>query len=209
MSKGMTCQVKIKNLEERLPQVLDRVHEVRQSDSVEILDFNETRRKKYDDGYYLITIRERGNESHGVMIEKRTSPKGNVSFYLFDPNGQKWANTSGYYLSVSYDRQELGLITTISPPNSWNPMGLCGLWTAVMAIYFANVKQTAKDDKPFPKSSVKKFYAYLNKNKVAFITEIYEQLIIGTRTQYTTVGEVAMFVDAIVGKIALILSSLK
>ena len=208
MSKGMSCQIKIKNLEERLPAVLDRVHEVRQSDSVEVLNFNETRRKKFADGYYLITIRERGNESHGVIVEKRTTPKGTVSFYLFDPNGQKWANTSGYYLSVSYDKQELGLITSISPPNSWNPMGLCGLWTAVMAVYFSNVKQSARDDKPFPKSSVKKFYAYLNKHKVPFITEIYEQLISGTRIQYTTVGEASMFVDAVIGKIAVILSSL-
>lgn len=55
----MTCQVKIKNLEEMPPQVLDRVHEVRQSDSVDIIDFNETRRNNYAYEYYLITIRER------------------------------------------------------------------------------------------------------------------------------------------------------
>lgn len=59
MSKSMTCQVKIKNLEEMPPQVLDRVHEVRQSDSVDIIDFNETRRNNYAYEYYLITIRER------------------------------------------------------------------------------------------------------------------------------------------------------
>ena len=73
-----------------------------------------------------IRFKERGNESHGVMVEKRTSRRGYVSFYLFDPNGQKWANTSGYYLSVSYNKQELGLITSISPKASWNPMGYCG-----------------------------------------------------------------------------------
>ena len=156
----------------------------------------------------MITIRERGNESHGVIVEKRTSPKGNVSFYLFDPNGQKWANTSGYFLSASYQRQELGLITSISPPSSWNPMGLCGLWTAIMAVYFSNVKESAKDDKPFPKSSVKKFYAYLNKHKVSFINDIYEQLITGTRINYTTNSQVMLFVDAVIGKIAVILSGL-
>lgn len=57
---------------------------------------------------------ERGNESHGVIVEKRTTQKGNVSFYLFVPNDQKWANTSGYYLSVSYDKLQLGLTTSIS-----------------------------------------------------------------------------------------------
>ncbi len=208
MSKSMTCQLKIKNLEERLPNVLDRVHEIRGVESIAILDFNETRRRKFKDGYYMITIRERGNESHGVIVEKRTSPKGNVSFYLFDPNGQKWANTSGYFLSASYQRQELGLITSISPPSSWNPMGLCGLWTAIMAVYFSNVKESAKDDKPFPKSSVKKFYAYLNKHKVSFINDIYEQLITGTRINYTTNSQVMLFVDAVIGKIAVILSGL-
>uniref|UniRef100_A0A6C0LHK5 Uncharacterized protein n=1 Tax=viral metagenome TaxID=1070528 RepID=A0A6C0LHK5_9ZZZZ len=208
MSKGMTCQLKIKNLEERLPNILDRVHEVRSADSVQVLDFNETRRRKFKDGYYLITIRERGNESHGVMVEKRTSARGNVSFYLFDPNGQKWANTSGYFLSASYQKQELGLITNISPPNSWNPMGLCGLWTAVMAVFFSNVKQSSKDDKPFSKSSVKKFYAYLNKHKVAFITDIYEQLITGTRINYTTDSQAMLFADAVIGKIAVILAGL-
>ena len=208
MSKSMTCQLKIKNLEERLPNVLDRVHEIRSVESVAVLDFNETRRRKFHDGYYMITVRERGNESHGVIVEKRTTPKGSVSFYLFDPNGQKWANTSGYFLSASYDKQELGLITSISPPRSWNPMGLCGLWTAVMAVYFSNVKDSSKDDKPFPKSSVKKFYDYLNKHKVTFITEVYEQLITGTRINYTTDSQAMLFVDAVVGKIAVILSGL-
>ena len=90
------------------------------------------------DGYYMITIRERRNESHGVIVEKRTSPKGNVSFYLFDPNGQKWANTLVIFLSASYQRQEIRINHFISPPSSWNPMGLCGLWTAIMAVYFSN-----------------------------------------------------------------------
>ena len=34
MSKSMTCQLKIKNLEERLPNVLDRVHEIRGVESI-------------------------------------------------------------------------------------------------------------------------------------------------------------------------------
>jgi len=205
-NKEMKCQLKIKNLERRLPEMLDMVHGIAQTPAVAILDFNETRRRKFADGYYLYTIQERGNESHGVIIEKRTSRRGYVSFYLFDPNGQKWANTSGYYLSIGYDKQELGLITSISPTKSWNPMGLCGLWTCVMAIFLSNVRQNRDDDKPFAKTDVKKFYAYCNENRVKFITEIYEQLITGTRLTYTTKSQCSMFIDAVVGKIALALA---
>jgi len=206
MSKGMTCQLKIRNLEKNLPKMLDAVHDLRTVPSVSILDFNETRRRKFDDGYYMITIQERGNESHGVIVENRTSRRGYVSFYLFDPNGQKWANTSGYFLTASYNKQELGLITSISPKASWNPMGLCGLWTAVMAIFFSNVRQSRGDDKPFAKSDVKKLYKYLDTHKIKFITEIYEQLITGTRLSYTTKSQVQLFIDAVIGKIALALA---
>ena len=129
-----------------------------------------------------------------------------VSFYLFDPNGQKWANTSGYYLSVGYNKQELGLLTSISPTKSWNPMGYCGLWTCVMAIFFSNVKQSRGDDKPFSKSDVKKLYKYLDQHKVKFINEINDQLIEGTRLTYTTASQCSMFIDAVVGKIALALA---
>ena len=205
-NKEMKCQLKIRNLEKRLPEMLDMVHGMAQTPAVAILDFNETRRRKFPDGYYMYTIQERGNESHGVIVEKRTSPKGYVSFYLFDPNGQKWANTSGYFLSIGYDKQELGLLTSISPTKSWNPMGLCGLWTEVMAIFFSNVKQSRSDDKPFSKSDVKKLYKYLDQHKVKFITEIYEQLITGTRLTYTTASQCSMFIDAVVGKIALALA---
>tara|TARA_B100000902_G_C27292553_1_gene908008 strand:- start:1578 stop:2198 length:621 start_codon:yes stop_codon:yes gene_type:complete len=206
MAKSMKCQLKIRNLEKRLPDMLDMVHGMAQTPAVAVLDFNETRRRKFPDGYYLYTIQERGNESHGVIVEKRTSRRGYVSFYLFDPNGQKWANTSGYYLSVGYNKQELGLLTSISPTKSWNPMGYCGLWTCVMAIFFSNVKQSRGDDKPFSKSDVKKLYKYLDQHKVKFINEINDQLIEGTRLTYTTASQCSMFIDAVVGKIALALA---
>ena len=90
-NKEMKCQLKIKNLERRLPEMLDMVHGMAQTPAVAVLDFNETRRRKFPDGYYLYTIQERGNESHGVIIEKRTSRRGYVPF-IFLILMDKWAN---------------------------------------------------------------------------------------------------------------------
>lgn len=206
MSKEKNCQIKIHNLEKQLPRMLDRVHDVRTVPAVSALDFNETRRRKFKDGYYMVTIQERGNESHGVIIEKRTGRTGAVSFYLFDPNGQRWANVSSYSLSISFDRQTLGLMTSISPKVSWNPMGYCGLWTAVMVIFFSNVRQHRDDDKPFPKSHIDKFYDYLDEHHDTFINDIYSQLIVDAHFQYETTEQAALFIDAVIGKITKILA---
>ena len=75
-----------------------------------------------------------------------------------------------------------------------------------MAIFFSNVRQKRGDDKPFAKSDVKKLYKYLDQHKVKFINEINEQLIEGTRLTYTTASQCSMFIDAVVGKIALALA---
>ena len=197
-----TQQLKIKNIEKNLVGLLDNLHEIRVP-SRKVLNFNETRRKKFKDGYYLVTIQESGNESHGVMIEKRTNSKKVSSFHLFDPNGKQWANKSGYYLEVSHNRQIKKLKIDISPKKSWNKMGLCGLWTTVMVIFLTNVKQSKTDNKLFPKTSVKKFYASMSKDNQfkKFINEINDQLIVGRRIQYNSKSQVKKYINEIIEKI--------
>jgi hypothetical protein len=195
-------QLKIKNIEKNLVELLDNLHGISSVTSRAVLDFNETRRKKFKDGYYLVTIQESGNESHGVMIEKRTNNE-DTSFHLFDPNGKQWANKSGYYLEVSHNKQIKKLKIDISPKKSWNKMGLCGLWTTVMVIFLTNVKQSKTDDKLFPKTSVKKFYASMSKDKQfkKFINEINDQLIVGRRIQYNSKSQVKKYISEIIEKI--------
>lgn len=198
-----TQQLKIKNIEKNLVGLLDNLHGISSVTSRAVLDFNETTRKKFKDGYYLVTIQEKGNESHGVMIEKRTNSKNVSSFHLFDPNGKQWANKSGYYLEVSHNKQIKKLKIDISPKESWNKMGLCGLWTTVMVIFLTNVKQSKTDDKLFPKTSIKKFYESMSKDKQfkKFINEINDQLIVGKRIQYNSKSQVKKYIDEIIEKI--------
>ena len=198
-----TQQLKIKNIEKNLVGLLDNLHGIRSVTSRAVLNFNETTRKKFKDGYYLVTIQESGNESHGVMIEKRTNSNKVSSFHLFDPNGKQWANKSGYYLEVSHNRQIKKLKIDISPKKSWNKMGLCGLWTTVMVIFLTNVKQSKTDNKLFPKKSVNEFYASMSKDNQfkKFINEINDQLIVGRRIQYNSKSQVKKYINEIIEKI--------
>ena len=82
-------------------------------------------------------------------------------------------------------------------------MGLCGLWTTVMVIFLTNVKQSKTDDKLFPKTSIKKFYESMSKDKQfkKFINEINDQLIVGKRIQYNSKSQVKKYIDEIIEKI--------
>ena len=114
-------QEKIHNLENILPFIIDDIHPVKFTNKYSVIDFNETSRKKYNDGIYLFTL-DISTESHGIFIEKRSESSG-VRFLMFDPNGQKYANKSNYHIVISHDRKNIEPDISISPKISWNNMG--------------------------------------------------------------------------------------
>lgn len=205
MPKGRSCQLKIGNLEKHVYNILSKVQ--KQTQFVKhnaVLDFTETRRRKFPAGYYPLTVAEQGNESHGVMIEKRVSAKGNIRFYIFDPNGKKWANTSGYNLTIRIGTKLYPIYKTISPNKSWNKSGNCGLWNIIMAIVF---EQSGKDAL-FSSYRLKKLYSIFDKIGDNWISELQDDLIINTRSSYNTQGEAKMFISAVYGKLAQLFGSI-
>ena len=203
MSKH-TCQLKVANLEKQLVEILDNVHSVTYTKSKAALDFYETRRRTFADGYYLYTIEE-GNESHGVIIEKRTDPDGDAEFFLFDPNGQYWANHQNYHLTISHNGSHIEPDVSISPRRGWNPMGYCAIWTAVMAVFFANVGP----GKPFDDNDSKLLYSYLDEHKAPFIDWVYKNLITDYRGDYTTASQARHFQSQVVSHIESVLAGLR
>lgn len=202
MSRERNAQQKIGNIEKHLVSMLDKLHGSKDIPAISEVDFNETRRRRKPAGYYFFTIQERGNESHGIIIEKRVSSKtGKASFYLFDPNGQRWANASGYRIGISVDGKTVKPSVTLSPKKSWNPMGYCALWCLVTGVFLANVRDSSDEDLPFGPADKARFYTYMDQNGGAFIEDVYKNLILNHRDDYSSVSEVQVFIDAILGKI--------
>lgn len=204
-AKEKHCMLKIRNIEKNIVKLLDKVYSSKDISNRAEIDFNETRRRKFQEGYYLFTIQEAGNESHGIVIEKRLTSTGKERFYLFDPNGQKWANTSAYHIMISHSRKLHKPIISLSPKKSWNPMGYCGLWCIVMVIFFNSIKEEPDDVRPFVASDTKKLYKYMNKHGSAFIKEIYTNLIEKSRKNYTTQSETMLFIEAVLERLIVIL----
>uniref|UniRef100_A0A6C0CQ83 Uncharacterized protein n=1 Tax=viral metagenome TaxID=1070528 RepID=A0A6C0CQ83_9ZZZZ len=205
MPKGRSCQLKIGNLEKHVYNILSKVQKHTQFVKHNaVLDFTETRRRKFPAGYYPLTVAEQGNESHGVIIEKRISQKGNIRFYIFDPNGKKWANTSGYNLTIRIGTKLYPIYKTISPNKSWNKSGNCGLWNIIMAIVF---EQTGKNAL-FSSYRLKKLYSIFDNIGDNWINELQDDLIINTRSNYSTQGEANMFISAVYGKLAELFGSI-
>jgi hypothetical protein len=204
MSRQRSAQLKIGNLEKQVVSILEKLHGGKDIPAISEVDFNETIRKKKPAGYYFFTIQERGNEAHGIIIEKRVSPKtGKAAFYLFDPNGQQWANASGYRIGISVDGKTVKPSITLSPKTSWNPMGYCALWCIVAGIFLANVRNSIDEDLPFGPADKARFYTFMDKNGGDFIEDIYKNLILNHRGDYSSASQARVFVDAILGKILL------
>lgn len=209
MPSERSCQLKIGNLEKQVYKILSKVQKPTQFVKHNAtLDFTETRRRKFPAGYYPLTVAEQGNESHGVMIEKRITAKGNMRFYIFDPNGKKWANTSGYYLSVRVGNKMYPIYKTISPDKSWNKSGNCGLWNIVMAIVFEQVKRPGSKHGLISEYRLKKLYKIFDKIGDKWINELQDDLIKNTRISYNTKSEAEYFISAIYGKIAELFGSI-
>ena len=209
MPSGRTCQLKISNLEKQVYSILSRVQ--KQTQFVKhnaVLDFTETRRRKFPAGYYPLTVAEQGNESHGVLIEKRISAKGNLRFYIFDPNGKKWANTSGYNLTIRVGTKTYPLYKTISPDKSWNKSGNCGLWNIVMTIIYEQVKGPNNKNGIFSQYRLKKLYKIFDRIGDKWISELQEDLIIKLRLSYSTKSEAEFFINAVYEKIAELFASI-
>jgi hypothetical protein len=192
-------QEKIHNLENILPFIIDYIHPVKFTNKYSVVDFNETSRKKYNDGFYLFTV-DISTESHGIFIEKRSESAG-VRFLMFDPNGQKYANKSNYHIVISHDRKNIEPDISISPKISWNNMGYCGLWTAVMSVFFSNVGK----DRQFDNDNISTLYAYLDENHEYFIHDIYNFIMVKRNRNYTSISEVYKFNKYVIDKISTIL----
>ena len=196
MPKERTCQLKIGNLERQVYNILSKVKKPTQFVKHNaVLDFSETRRRKFAAGYYPLTVAEQGNESHGVMIEKRISAAGNVRFYIFDPNGKRWAKIYPIY-------------KTISPDKSWNKSGNCGLWNIVMAIIFEQVKRNKNDTGIISTYRLKQIYKKFNSIGDQWLANLQEDLIINNRASYNTKSEAEGFISAVYGRVAEMLGTI-
>lgn len=203
MPSGRTCQLKIGNLEKQVYNILTKVKKSTQFVKHNaVLDFTETRRRKFPPGFYPLTVAEQGNESHGVMIEKRVSAKGNIRFYIFDPNGKKWANTSGYHLTVRIGTKTYPLYKTISPDKSWNKSGNCGLWNIIMAIIFEVVKRNKTDEGIISQHKLKQIYKKFDSIGNKWLDELKNDLIVKTRLSYNTKSQADLFISAVYGRLA-------
>lgn len=209
MPKERTCQLKIGNLERQVYNILSKVQKPTQFVKHNaVLDFSETRRRKFPAGYYPLTVAEQGNESHGVMIEKRISAAGNVRFYIFDPNGKRWANNSGYNLTIRDGAKIYPIYKTISPDKSWNKSGNCGLWNLVMAIIFEQVKRNKNDTGIISTYRLKQIYTKFNSIGDQWLANLQEDLIINNRASYNTKSEAEGFISAVYGRVAEMLGTI-
>ena len=80
-------------------------------------------------------------------------------------------------------------------------MGYCALWCIVAGIFLANVRDSSDEDLPFGPADKARFYTYMDKNGNEFIEDVYQNLILNHKGDYSSVSQVQVFVDAILGKI--------
>ena len=200
MAQGRTCQLKIGNLESRVYSLLPNIiKDAQQVDHNAIINFSDGRssRTAKPPGFYPFTVKERGNESHGIIIQKKKVPSG-YRYYIFDPNGKKWANTSGYSLKIRMKEKMYPLYKTISPDKSWNASGNCGLWSIVMAIIF---------DSNYKPSQLKKIYKTFDKIGNSWMNQLKKIYIEKTPMQYNTADQAKVFIQGVKGMVQDIINS--
>ena len=71
------AQNKIENLELQMINYYSNVHGRKKVSNNHLVNMRETKRVKYQDGFYMYTI-EQQNASHGVLIFKETLPNNKV-----------------------------------------------------------------------------------------------------------------------------------
>ena len=135
--------------------------------------------------YYIVSIDSGANESHSVLAQVR---KNEVR--VFDSNGQFWANKLVSTIKVNGVAKKADL--SLSPEKSWNNVGLCTLWSIVIAILMTSTPQNKR-----------KFYRYLNsgENAELFISSVFHDFIKSARDNFTTVSSAEKFRTEIVKRI--------
>lgn len=135
--------------------------------------------------YYIVSIDSGANESHSVLAQVR---KNEVR--VFDSNGQFWANKLVSTIKVNGVAKKADL--SLSPEKSWNNVGLCTLWSIVIAILMTSAPQNKR-----------KFYRYLNRGENAelFISSIFRDFIKSARDNFTTASSAEKFRTEVVKRI--------
>jgi len=214
MSEVDFCQIKLKPLENRLKSLLDNV--VSDGNNLPKVDkdnntvynscdniiFKSRGRKASPDGFYFITvIFSSGSSSHSVLIRKM-----NNEFFLFDPNGKRWANSDcrDYFkFTIFYDREEVPLLNDITPDEGWNSSGYCSIWGIIIPILYGGRFPGDNNVNILSEQQIYKFYQQMNKYDRGlnvgdrWITLIMNKYIINNSRRYTTNTDVLWFIKEI------------
>lgn len=186
-----SAQIKIESLEVQMINYYSNVHGRKRVSNNHVVNMRETKRVKYQDGFYMYTI-EQQNASHGVLIFKETLPNNKVKLSLFDPNGKRNIN-SGYKLH--FNEIENVVSYEMTPLRVWNDyFGHCGLWCLVFIILYNNFDQDNR--KLFDmKIAGAQNYDF----RKAFIDDIYG-LVVKSRS-FDTLTETNKFIQQVKNKI--------
>lgn len=217
MSEVDFCQLKLKPLENNLKSLLDNVvsdgNKLPKVDknnntiykSCDNITFKSRGRKASPDGFYFITvIFSSGSSSHSVLILKKDN-----EFYLFDPNGKRWANCGckDYFeFTIIYDREEVPLYDDITPNEGWNSSGNCSMWGIIIPILYGG-RLHNEEGIIFSEGQIQKFYKFMNKfdkginNGSRWITYIMNKYIVNNSRRYTAISDVEWFIREIRGEI--------
>ena len=171
---------KISNLEKNISELLSIGKIASVSDLISIRGSARHPVKEY----YIVSIDSGANESHSVLVQVC---KNEVR--VFDSNGKFWANKLG---SINVNGEAKKSNPSLSPEKSWNNVGLCSLWSIVIAILMTSAPR-----------SKRKFYKYLNsgENAELFISSVFHDFIKSDRDNFTTVSSAKKFRTEIVRRI--------
>lgn len=222
MSEVDFCQLKLKPLENNLKILLDNVvsdgNKLPKVDknnntiykSCDNITFKSRGRKASPDGFYFITvIFSSGSSSHSVLIKKDGD-----KFYVFDPNGKKWANCSCkeyFHFTIFYDRDEVPLYDDITPDEGWNSSGNCSMWGIIIPILYGG-RLSNEEGIIFSDGQIQKFYKYMNKPAVGikngsrWITYIMNKYIVNNSRRYTAISDVEWFIREMRGEILTVIN---
>ena len=204
-------QNQVKNLETNLPRLLENVHQINPVKSKTVLSFCGTRSRIKPAGFYIISSMG-STESHSLIVEKR-GEDSNARFFVFDPNGRKHANTASYALHIAHgNRTNIIPDPSISGTCGWNSGAVCGIWTAVMAVFFGqlvrnnNNSQWNKKDSVFSMNDFTALYVHFNKagNASTFIKEV--QATLFNSTDYASLADADKFKNDVTERLISILS---
>tara|TARA_B100000963_G_scaffold358145_1_gene382053 strand:- start:8381 stop:9007 length:627 start_codon:yes stop_codon:yes gene_type:complete len=203
------CQLKLKNLENGIKKILDNTHVLNierytRPHHINIL-FKSKGRNKNEDGFYFITIVERGSISHGVLIRKSTK-NSSIEFSLFDPNGKGENGGDDYTINILLDNKKQILNDDISPNTSWNKSGNCGLWGTILVILYHKYGNNAR--------KINKFYNFmdkgygLNNNGSRWISYMKTKYIDNNKNYVSTI-QIQYFIDNTIEEIDYVINNNK